>query len=141
MKVLPQLIKGNNHADDRGVLQFNNDFNALGIKRIYTIQNRDTEFVRGWQGHKIEQRWFFAIQGSFKIFLIAIDDWNAPSTNLIKYEFILDAQKMDVLHVPSGYVSSIQSLEKSSKLLLMSDYLLGEVYDDEYRYDSNYFKK
>ena len=140
MKVLPQLIKGNSHADDRGVLQFNNDFNALGIKRIYTIQNRDTEFVRGWQGHKIEQRWFSAIQGSFKIFLIAIDDWNAPSTNLIQHEFILDAQKMDVLHVPSGYVSSIQSLEKSSKLLLMSDYLLGEV-DDEYRYDSNYFKK
>jgi dTDP-4-dehydrorhamnose 3,5-epimerase-like enzyme len=140
MKVLPQLIKGNSHADDRGVLQFNNDFNALGIKRIYTIQNRDTEFVRGWQGHKIEQRWFSAIQGSFKIFLIAIDDWNAPSTNLIQHEFILDAQKMDVLHVPSGYVSSIQSLEKSSKLLLMSDYLLGEI-NDEYRYDINYFTK
>lgn len=140
MKVLPQLIKGNSHADDRGVLQFNNDFNALGIKRIYTIQNRDTEFVRGWQGHKIEQRWFSAIQGSFKIFLIAIDDWNAPSTNLIQHEFILDAQKMDVLHVPSGYVSSIQSLEKSSKLLLMSDSLLGEI-NDEYRYDINYFTK
>jgi len=140
MKVLPQLIKGNSHADDRGVLQFNNDFNALGIKRIYTIQNRDTEFVRGWQGHKIEQRWFSAIQGSFKIFLIAIDDWNAPSTNLIQHEFIIDAQKMDVLHVPSGYVSSIQSLEKSSKLLLMSDYLLGEI-NDEYRYDINYFTK
>ncbi|MBQ0909628.1 WxcM-like domain-containing protein [Flavobacterium sp. F-328] len=140
MKVLPQLIKGNSNADDRGVLHFNNDFNAFGVKRIYTIQNRDTKFVRGWQGHKIEQRWFSAIQGSFKIFLIAIDDWNAPSTNLIQHEFILDAQKMDVLHVPSGYVSSIQSLEKSSKLLLMSDYLLGDI-NDEYRYDINYFTK
>lgn len=140
MKVLPQLIKGNSNADDRGVLHFNNDFNAFGVKRIYTIQNRDTKFVRGWQGHKIEQRWFSVIQGSFKIFLIAIDDWNAPSTNLIQHEFILDAQKMDVLHVPSGYVSSIQSLEKSSKLLLMSDYLLGDI-NDEYRYDINYFTK
>lgn len=140
MKVLPQLIEGNSHADDRGVLQFNNDFNALGVKRIYTIQNRDTEFIRGWQGHKIEQRWFSVVQGSFKISLIAIDDWNAPSTNLIQHEFILDSNKMDVLLVPFGYVSSIQSLEKSSKLLLMSDYLLGEI-NDEYRYDSNYFKK
>lgn len=140
MKVLPQLIKGNSHADDRGVLHFNNDFNAFGVKRIYTIQNRDTEFVRGWQGHKIEQRWFSAVQGSFKVFLIAIDDWNTPSKDLKQYEFILDAQKMDVLHVPSGYVSSIQSLEKSSKLLLMSDYLLGEI-NDEYRYDINYFTK
>jgi dTDP-4-dehydrorhamnose 3,5-epimerase-like enzyme len=140
MKVLPQLIKGNSHADARGVLQFNNDFNALGVKRIYSIQNRDTEFVRGWQGHKIEQRWFSAVQGSFKIVLIAIDDWVTPSTDLEQYHFNLDAQSMDILHVPQGYVSSIQALEESSKLLLLSDYLLGEI-SDEYRYDSNYFKK
>ena len=138
MNVIPQIIKGNSHADDRGVLQFNNDFNALGIKRIYTIQNRNTEFVRGWQGHKIEQRWFVAVQGSFKIVLIAIDDWVTPSPDLEQQHFVLDAQKMDVLHVPSGYVSSIQSLEASSKLLLLSDYLLGEI-DDEYRFDINYF--
>lgn len=140
MKVLPQIIKGNSHADDRGVLQFNNDFNALGVKRIYTIQNRDTEFVRGWQGHKIEQRWFSAVYGSFKILLIEIDDWITPSRDLKHHEFIIDANKMDVLHVPSGYVSSIQALEESSKLLLMSDYLLGEI-SDEFRYDSNYFIK
>jgi dTDP-4-dehydrorhamnose 3,5-epimerase-like enzyme len=140
MKVLPQIIKGNSHSDDRGVLQFNNDFNSLGVKRIYTIQNRDTEFVRGWQGHKIEQRWFSAVQGSFTITLIAIDDWVTPSTDLEQYHFNLDAQSMDILHVPQGYVSSIQALEESSKLLLLSDYLLGEI-SDEYRYDSNYFKK
>ena len=91
MNVIPQIIKGNSHADDRGVLQFNNDFNALGIKRIYTIQNRDTEFVRGWQGHKIEQRWFIAVQGSFKIVLIAIDDWVTPSADLEQQHFVLDA--------------------------------------------------
>jgi dTDP-4-dehydrorhamnose 3,5-epimerase-like enzyme len=140
MKVLPQIIKGKRHTDDRGVLQFNNDFNALGVKRFYTIQNRDTAFVRGWQGHKIEQRWFSAVQGSFKIVLIAIDDWITPSTDLEQYHFILDAQSMDILHVPAGYVSSIQALEESSKLMLLSDYLLGEI-ADEYRYDINYFKK
>ncbi|UGS24177.1 WxcM-like domain-containing protein [Flavobacterium channae] len=140
MKVLPQIIKGNSHADDRGVLQFNNDFNALGVKRIYTIENRDTAFVRGWQGHKIEQRWFSAVQGSFKIVLIAIDDWVTPSIDLEQHHFVLDSLKMDILHVPPGYVSSIQALEESSKLLLMSDYLLGEI-SDEYRYDITYFKK
>lgn len=140
MKVLPQIIKGNCHADDRGVLQFNNDFNALGVKRIYTIENRDTAFVRGWQGHKIEQRWFSAVQGSFKIQLIAIDDWVNPSEDLEQFYFVIDAQSMDILHVPQGYVSSIQALEESSKLLLMSDYLLGEI-SDEYRYDITYFKK
>ena len=140
MKVLPQIIKGNSHADDRGVLHFNNDFNALGVKRIYTLENRDTAFVRGWQGHKIEQRWFSAVQGSFKIELIAIDDWVKPSPDLEQHQFILDSLKMDILHVPQGYVSSIQALEESSKLLLISDYLLGEI-SDEYRYDINYFRK
>lgn len=136
----PTIIKGTSHIDERGSLQFNNEFNALGVKRMYTIQNRDKAFVRAWQGHKMEQRWFTVVQGSFEIHLIAIDDWQMPSPNLKRHTFVLDAQKMDVLHVPAGYVSSIQSLEESSKLLLLSDYLLGEI-KDEYRYDSNYFTK
>jgi len=139
-KIAPVLIKGNVHSDQRGQLFYNNDFNALGIKRIYYIQNTDTEFVRGWQGHKIEQRWFSVVQGAFKIVLIAIDNWDTPSTNFKQFEFHLDAQKMDVLHVPPGYVSSIQSQEKSSKLLVMSDYLLGEI-QDEYRFDGSYFQE
>ncbi|TDE04767.1 WxcM-like domain-containing protein [Flavobacterium sandaracinum] len=138
MDILPQLIKGNSHTDDRGTLQFNNDFNALGIKRMYTIQNRDTTFIRGWQGHKIEQRWFLAVQGSFKITLIAIDDWLAPSVNLLKSHFLLDSKTMDILNVPPGYVSSIQSVEVDSKLLLLSDYTLAEI-EDEYRFNINYF--
>lgn len=138
--MLPHLIKGNSFIDERGTLQFNNDFNALGIKRLYTIQNRDTSFIRGWQGHKIEQRWFLVLQGSFKIILVAIDDWVSPSLNLDQHHFILNSQNMDVLHVPSGYVSSIQGLEPFSKLLLMSDYLLGEI-NDEYRFDLDYFIK
>ena len=136
--MLPHLIKGNSYTDERGTLQFNNDFNALGIKRMYTIQNRDTSLIRGWQGHKIEQRWFSVIQGSFQIKLIAIDDWVMPSLDLEQHHFTLNSQSMDVLHVPAGYVSSIQALELSSKLILMSDYALGEI-EDEYRFDINYF--
>ena len=52
--------------------------------------------------------------------------------------YIVDSEKLDVLHVPSGYVSSIQSLEQGSKLLVLSDYLLGAI-QDEYRYEVDYF--
>ena len=41
----PQIIKGNHHKDDRGTLTFNNDFNALGIKRVYTIENESLDFL------------------------------------------------------------------------------------------------
>ncbi|MDX6182213.1 hypothetical protein SGQ44_08910 [Flavobacterium sp. Fl-77] len=62
------------------------------------------------------------------------------SVNLEILPYLIDSEKLNVLHVPKGYVSSIQSLELNSKLLVMADYLLGEI-KDEYRYDIDYFKK
>ena len=76
--MMPTLISGNCHQDHRGQLFYNNDFDTTCIKKIYIIQNHSDDFVRAWQGHKVEQRWFSAIQGSFKIQLIAIDNWDKP---------------------------------------------------------------
>ena len=136
---LPKIINGNTHSDQRGILLYNNSFDAFEIKRVYFIENKDIAIIRAWQGHKIEQRWFSAVAGSFKIQLIAIDNWGKPSINLKPITFVLNAVKLDVLQIPAGYVSSIQSLEKSSKLLVMADYLLGEI-NDEYKYPQNYFE-
>mgnify|MGYP003599543433 FL=1 len=136
----PQIIKGNHHKDDRGTLTFNNDFNALGIKRVYTIENESLDFLRAWQGHQIEQRWFSAVAGSFKIKLIEIDDWKNPTKDLPILEFILNSENLDILHVPRGFATSIQYLEDHSKLLLFADYQLGEI-QDEYRFASNYFNE
>ena len=137
--MIPKIIRGGSNTDSRGTLLYNNNFDASGIKRVYVIENKETTFVRGWQGHRIEQRWFSVLQGSFKIELIAIDNWENPSKDVERFSFIVDAETLNVLHVPSGYVSSIQSLEEGAKLLVMADYLLGEV-QDEYRFDIDYFK-
>ena len=137
--MIPKIIKGNNHTDSRGTLFFNNDFDASVIKRFYIIENQNTDFIRAWQGHKIEQRWFSAVQGAFTIKLICIDNWENPSKESKQLSFVLQAEKMDVLHIPKGYVSSIQSLVEGSKLLVMSDYMMGEV-KDECRYAADYFK-
>jgi len=134
----PKVIKGSSHKDSRGCLVFNNDFNTTEIKRIYFIQNDQLDFVRGWQGHQIEQRWFSVIQGSFKVCTRAIDNWGSPSKKFMKF-FILTAATFDVLHIPNGYVTSIQALEANSKLMAMSDYTIGEI-QDEYRFDLNHFK-
>ena len=139
MKLSPHIIKGNSHRDDRGIITFNNDFNAGEVKRIYFIENKDTEFIRGWQGHKIEQRWFSAMQGSFRIVVIAIDNWENPSRTLLKEEFILESSNFDVLHVPQSHITSIHALEKNARLMTMSDYSLGSI-KDEYRFNIDYFK-
>lgn len=136
----PKIIIGNYKVDERGKLTYNNNFNASGIKRIYTIENESLNFSRGWQGHQIEQRWFSAILGSFKINLIQIDEWKNPSKDLPVLEFILHSEKLDFLHIPAGYVTAIQALKEQSKLLLLADYQLNEV-DDEFRFPIDYFTK
>lgn len=138
MMVNPQIIKGNQHGDDRGNLTFNNNFSMLPIKRVYTIENNSLDFIRGWQGHQIEQRWFSVVTGSFRISLIKIDDWKNPAKDLPVLEFILNAENLDVLHVPNGFVSAIQALEDYSKLLLFADYDLNQL-QDEFRFPSDYF--
>ncbi len=134
----PKLIKGGNHSDNRGRICFNNDFNTENIKRIYTIENKNIGYIRAWQGHAIESRCFSAIQGHFEIRLIKIDNWEKPMKKVKPFVYELKADTLDVIYVPKGYVSSIQAIEENSKLLAMSDYLLGEV-KDEYRYEPDYF--
>lgn len=135
----PKIIKGNCHSDPRGTLFYNNEFDASAIKRFYIIENQNTDFIRAWQGHKIEHRWFSAVQGSFKIQLIKIDNWEHPSKDLKAVEYILKSNKLDILYIPNGYANSIQSIEEGSKLLAMADYSMGDVLD-EYRFAEDYFK-
>jgi hypothetical protein len=136
----PIIISGSNYHDDRGILKYNNDFDTSQIKRIYIIEHKSISFERGWQGHKIEQRWFSALRGSFKISLIAVDNWITPSNDIKPIEYILKESKFNVLHVPAGYITNIQAIEKSSKLIVMSDYFINEI-NDEYRFPLNYFKQ
>src|SRR5690554_5424641 len=101
----PKLIKGGYHTDDRGVIVYNNDFNALEVKRFYTIQNVDTFFVRAWQGHSIEKRWFSVLKGKFLIKLIKINDWEKPDPKSEMKSFEISDDGLHVLYVPPGYVT------------------------------------
>jgi dTDP-4-dehydrorhamnose 3,5-epimerase-like enzyme len=136
---LPKIIKGNSFTDIRGTIYFNNSFDTSEIKRMYIIQNSSINIIRGWQGHKVEQRWFSAVQGEFEIHLIEVDNWETPSKDLQSIKYNLKSDKMNVLHVPPGFVSSIRSKEPASKLLAMSNYGIEEI-NDEYRYENDYFK-
>lgn len=135
----PLLHKGSLFQDHRGSLRYNNDFEASQIKRIYTIENQSTENIRAWQGHKIEQRWFSAINGSFLIKIIEPDHWENPSGINASFEFVLEKKTLDFLHVPSGFLTGIKALEENSQLLVMADYALGEI-KDEYKFPLEVFE-
>lgn len=135
----PQSLKGNRHEDERGIITYNNDFDASQIKRIYTIENHSVYFSRGWQGHKIEQRWFATMKGRFEISVIKVDDFENPSKKLTVNTYELSDELLTYLHIPAGYITAIQALEEESKLLVLADYALGEI-QDEYRFALDYFK-
>jgi|TARA_B110000114_G_C14962172_1_gene344826 hypothetical protein len=137
--MIPSITNGNSYSDFRGKLYHNNSFDLTNIKRIYVIENA-SNFIRRWQGHKTEQRWFYAIKGRFEIKLIKIDNWDKPSKHLKKIIFNIADQALDVLHIPAGYITSIESLTKEGKLLVMSDYKLGVISDD-YKFPADTFKE
>ncbi|WP_312089662.1 WxcM-like domain-containing protein [Chryseobacterium sp.] len=132
------LLQGKAHQDDRGIITFNNEFDASEIKRIYTIENHSPDFIRGWQGHKIEQRWFACMKGSFEVSVIEVDDFTNPSKDLTIQKYLLTDEVLTYLYVPSGCITAIQAKQDGSKLLVLADYGLGEI-NDEYRFDLNYF--
>jgi hypothetical protein len=133
-----KIIRGSNFQDHRGLIRFNNDFDASPIKRIYFISNSTEEPIRGLQGHQIESRWLLANKGVFNVFVIEIDDWENPNKNCVAQCFKLSSEEFDVLHIPPGYITKIESFSSDSILSAMSDYAIGEVMD-EYRFDKNYF--
>lgn len=130
---------GNTYIDERGKLLFNNDIDLSVFKRLYLIENANCDVVRGWQGHKIERRLFFATKGKFLIKVVKIDDFVNPSDFLDVEQFILDATTFDSLYVENGYATCIQAISENSQLMAFSDYLLGEV-DDNYKYDLKKWK-
>lgn len=123
-------ISGNFFIDERGKILFNNELDLSEIKRMYIIENKDLDIIRAWQGHQIEKRWFIAIKGKFLIKLVKIDDFQNPSDSVNYVTFELDSNNLEAILIEPGYASSIQALDIDSRLLVFSNYKIGEVEDN-----------
>ncbi|WP_433895709.1 WxcM-like domain-containing protein [Sphingobacterium mizutaii] len=134
-----KFIQGGIAKDHRGQIRFVNSFDMKEVKRFYIITNSDLKLIRGWRAHKIEQRWFFVLSGSFKFEIVKIDDWNMPDRNLKIEEIVLDSKDNKVFHIPAGYGTSFRAIEPHSEILVFADYYLEHSSIDDYSYDLNYF--
>ncbi|NQX40311.1 dTDP-4-dehydrorhamnose 3,5-epimerase [Pedobacter steynii] len=133
----PIFIPGGHHSDFRGVVSFVNDFHLDNVKRLYTIDHPNIDIVRAWQGHKVEQKWFCVVAGSFKMLVVKPDDWVNPSEELEVIEFTLSVESMGVLHIPGGYANGFKALEPNSKFIVFSNFSTEQSSDDNYRFDQN----
>lgn len=134
------FIQGGIAKDERGQIRFVNEFDMSLIKRFYIIQNADTALIRGWRAHRVEQRWFYVLSGSFNVDLVKIDDWENPDPSLPVENVILNAADMKVLHVPAGYGTAFRALESNSELLVYADYPVSHASLDDYTWKFDYFK-
>lgn len=145
MKVLnedsgPEFIKGGQHIDERGVLNYFNDFDLKSIRRMYTIAHPDTSVVRAWQGHRIESKWFMVLEGAFDMKIVKPDHWTNPSEDLPYTEFSLTTDQT-ILHVPGGYTTGFRATEANSRLMVYSDFSTEESIKDDYRFNKDLWYK
>lgn len=132
-------IQGGIAEDHRGHIRFVNDFDMTQVKRFYIIKNKDTNLVRGWRAHRIEQRWFYVLSGSFSVDLIEIDDWENASPDVPMERQVLTAADKQVLHVPAGYGTAFQALKPDSELLVFADHGIEHAKNDDYTWPEDYF--
>lgn len=133
-------IKGGVAKDQRGQIRYVNDFDMSLVKRFYIIKNADTNLIRGWRAHRVEQRWFYILSGSFSIDIVAINNWIEPNPESPIINLKLDPNDMSVLHVPKGYGTSFRALEENSEVLVYADYPLSHAPMDDYTWPIDYFK-
>ncbi|KGE14291.1 WxcM-like domain-containing protein [Sphingobacterium deserti] len=133
-------IQGGIAQDDRGDIRFVNEFDMSEVKRFYIIKNADTDLIRGWRAHRIEQRWFYVLSGSFALDLVQIDDWHTPSRNLSVERKVLKARSMQILHIPAGYGTAFQAMEADSELLVFADHGIEHAAKDDFTWPEPYFE-
>ncbi len=134
------LIQGNSFSDNRGKLLFFNSFDMKEIVRFYQIQPSDSEFIRGWQAHKEEKKWFHCSKGSFTINLVQVDNFENPNANLISETFVLKSNEPQILAIPKGYATAFKAVDNNSELIVYSNFTLEQSKNDDFRFSLDTFK-
>ena len=132
---IPNIIKGDLFKDNRGKLLSCNQFDMSHVKRMYSIENTNSNYIRGWKGHKIETRWFFATKGSIIINTILISDLEKAHPLPVINTFKLNEDNLNVLEVPPGFATSIKQYSNGDRICVFSDYEIGVSDDEDLRWE------
>lgn len=132
-----EIIEGEIYCDARGQISSLNDFRFDGVERCYFIHHPSTQVVRGWHGHRHEQKWFYCLKGAFTLALVKIDDWEHPSPTLPAEIIPLTDDRSRIVHVAEGYANCLKASVPGSIMLVFSSKILADALGDSWRYDSD----
>ena len=135
----PELVDGRKFIDDRGSLSFVNELKIEQFKRFYLIENHATGFIRAWHGHMLEGKAFIAIQGTFLVGAVKLNENAKPNFDTTPVRQILDSNNPSALLIPPGYANGLKSLTEGAKLMVLSTSTLTESKGDDYRFPYNFW--
>lgn len=126
----PQIINGGLSIDDRGIVSFVNDFDFLGVKRFYSVENHRNGFIRAWHGHMMEAKYVYVVKGTALVGAVKISEEGGSSPQ----KFILSERSPKVLYIPAGYANGFKTLEDETKIMFFSTKSLQESLNDDIRF-------
>ena len=157
----PKIINGGLSIDDRGEIEFLNEIPPQ-FKRMYTVSNFQTPFIRCWHGHRLEKKIVKVLSGAALICVAALDELiEHQTTKPITFytttgfdffkddytdfpkslkKFVLKENDGKFLLIPGGFVNGAKTLIKETKLLYMSDKSIEESKEDDYRFPITLFR-
>lgn len=138
-----EIVNGEIFRDHRGRIASLNGFRFDGVARVYFITHPDVSVIRGWQGHKLEKKWFYCVRGAFRIGVVEIDDWEKPSKELKPEVIGLSEEESRIVCVPEGFATCIKADVPDSTLMVLSGKTMAEAAatPDIYRFDKDYWFK
>ncbi len=136
-----QLIEGGIAVDDRGSLNFANDFSFYGVKRFYQVHNFSTSTIRAFHGHLNEAKYIYVAKGSAIVAAVKLDDIKSPSKNQEVNRYILSDRHPQILFIPPKYANGFRPLEEDTRILFFSTSSLEESKGDDYRFPADYWGK
>jgi len=134
-----EIIKAGIAVDDRGQIQFCNEFDMKEVQRFYIVSNHQSQFVRAWHGHKKECKYAFVVSGAAVFAAVRIDNWDNPSRDIPVERFVLSEKNPRLLKIPAGFANGFKTLMPDTKVMFFSTSTLGQSSDDDFRFEYDYW--
>ncbi len=131
------ISDGNTFTDHRGILKYVNEFNPGNFCRFYLITHPCCAVVRAWQGHKIEEKAFYVITGSFTIAVVEPKNFDVLKDDELPAIFNLSEANGKFLRVSGESFTGIKATTKDSTLLVLSSLNVNDSKQDDFRQPSN----
>ena len=119
-----KFFAGGSAVDDRGKLQYCNDFDMAEVRRFYVVSNHETRFVRAWHAHKQEAKFVYELKNQRS------EIWNSIKSKKFHSNTFIKANK---IHIGErGIYRDVNNTRKKSFThgLAVSVLDTGKIYDD-----------